>query len=154
VYWRRRVFVVAAVAVVFAGPALAQAATRSQIKVRLIQESTYQLPHHTYQTTLRLFALGTTLGFPDGTPLGTMRFTWQLSGSCSTTEAKCTGTASIATLTKFPGGTISAQSRTLSLAHGMLIPVQGGTGAFKGASGTIAIAPGGVAESIYNILLP
>jgi hypothetical protein len=122
--------------------------------VRLIQEATYQLPNHTYQTTLRLFALGTTLGFPDGTPLGTMRFTWQLNGSCSTTEAKCTGTAGITTLTKFPGGTISAETRNLALAHGILLPIQGGTGAFKGATGVISIAPGGIAESIYNLELP
>jgi hypothetical protein len=61
------------------------------LKVSLVQEATYRHPHppvgdagDTFSTTLRLNAIGTVLGFPDSTPMGTMAFSWgPLNGACS-----------------------------------------------------------------------
>ena len=59
-------------------------------KVRLIQEATIRHMHppvgdpgDTFSTTLKLYAIGSVLGFPDGTPMGRMSFTWgPLHGVC------------------------------------------------------------------------
>jgi hypothetical protein len=57
-------------------------------------------------------------------------------------------------VTKLPGGTITAGGKNVSLAHGLIVPIESGTGIFKGASGSIAIAPAGVAEDVFTIKLP
>jgi hypothetical protein len=133
-------------------------------KVRLIQEQTIR--HHksadgdnhtndTFSTSLRLFAMGTTLGYPDGTPLGRMAFNWgPLNGTCSSSAAGCSGTTNLSTVTKLPGGTLTAGGKNVSLAHGLIVPIESGTGIFKGAKGSIAIAPAGVAEDVFTIKLP
>jgi hypothetical protein len=131
-------------------------------KVRLIQEATYRHPHppdgdpgDTFSTTLRLFAIGNVLGFPDRTPMGTMLFTWgPLKGACSTAAASCSGTTNLATVTKLPGGTITASGDNVSLSHGLVVPIQSGTGIFKGVKGNIQIAPQGVAEDVFNLVMP
>jgi hypothetical protein len=129
------------------------------ITVRLIQEATYQHPHPppiglVLSTTLKLYAVGVVLGLPNNTYLGTMSFTYQLHGSCSAGGAGCTGTTNLQTLTTFPGGTITANGTNISLGVGLVVPVQKGTGAFKGVTGTIDIAPGGQASSVYRLTLP
>src|SRR5580692_4377614 len=73
------------------------------ITVRLIQEATYQYPHGiptmpgglVLSTQLRLYAVGTVLGFPSNTFLGTMSFTYQLHGTCSSGGSGCTGTTNL-----------------------------------------------------------
>jgi hypothetical protein len=132
------------------------------LKVRLIQEATVRHPHppagdpgDTFSTTLKLYAIGSVLGFPDGTPLGRMSFTWgPLHGSCSSSAPGCSGTTNIFTVTSLPGGTITAGRTNVSLSKGIVVPIQGGTGAFKGVKGTINIAPAGVAEDVFNLELP
>ncbi len=129
------------------------------ITVRLIQEATYQHPHPppvglVLSTTLRLYAVGTVLGLPSGTYLGTMSFTYQLHGSCSSSAAGCDGTTNLQTVTTFPGGTISASGNHISLATNLVVPIQTGTGVFKGVSGSITIAPGGQASNVYHLVLP
>lgn len=129
------------------------------ITVRLIQEATYQHPHPppvglVLSTTLRLYAVGTVLGFPNNTFLGTMSFTYELHGSCSAGGAGCTGTTNLKTVTSFPGGTITADGNNIHLAAGLVVPIQTGTGAFKGVTGSIDIAPGGQASSVYHLTLP
>ena len=81
--------------------------------VSLIQEATYRHVHppghanDTFSTMLRLNAIGTVLGFPGGTPMGTMAFNWgPLNGSCSSSSPSCSGTTNIQTVTTLPGGTI------------------------------------------------
>jgi hypothetical protein len=143
--------VLGSVAVAQAG---ARAAQKDQIKTRLIQEATWHLPNATYQTQLRLFAIGPTLGKNDGQFLGTMEFTWKLHGVCSSSAASCSGTADLVTVTKLPGGTISAAGKGLSISKGFIVPIQSGTGTFKGVSGTIDIAPNGQAEDVFNLTLP
>jgi hypothetical protein len=130
--------------------------------VSLIQEATIRHPHppagdagDTFSTTLRLNALGNALGYPPGTPMGIMAFTWgPLNGSCSTNAASCSGTTNILTLTKLPGGTITANGLNVSLSKGIIVPIQSGTGIFKGVKGTIYIAPNDVAEDVFKIVMP
>jgi hypothetical protein len=162
----RRVLAVGLVAVAVAGVLGAEAqaapgqATKSVvITVRLVQEATYQHPHPppiglVLSTTLKLYAVGTVLGLPNNTYLGTMSFTYQLHGTCSAGGDGCTGTTNLQTMTTFPGGTISAGGASISLSAGLVVPIEKGTGAFKGASGSIDIAPGGQASSIYHLTLP
>lgn len=131
-------------------------------KVTLVQEETIRHPHppagnagDTFSTTLRLNAVGSVLGFPAGTPMGTMAFNWgPLSGSCSSSSASCSGTTNIQTVTRLPGGTITAGSNNISLSDGIVVPVQSGTGIFKGVSGTIQIAPLGVAVDVFHLKMP
>lgn len=130
--------------------------------VRLIQEATYRHAHpptgdagDTFSTTLRLYAVGNVLGFPNNTPMGTMAFTWgPLNGSCSTTAAECSGTTNLETVTRLPGGTITANGSNVNLGRGLVVPVQSGTGIFKGVKGTIQIAPKGVAEDVFKLVMP
>jgi hypothetical protein len=130
-------------------------------KVSLIQEATYRHLHppghanDTFSTMLKLNAVGTVLGFPDGTPMGTMAFNWgPLSGACSSSAASCSGTTNIQTVTSLPGGTITAGSSHVNIANGITVPVVGGTGIFKGVSGTIQIAPLGDAVDIFHLVMP
>jgi hypothetical protein len=131
-------------------------------KVTLVQEETIRHPHppagdagDTFSTKLRLNAVGSVLGFPAGTPMGTMAFSWgPLKGSCSSSSASCSGTTNIQTVTRLRGGTITAGSNHLSLTDGIVVPVQSGTGIFKGVSGTIQIAPLGVAVDVFRLMMP
>ncbi len=132
-------------------------------KVRLIQEATYRHPHppagdagDVFATKLRLFADGTVLGFKDGTPMGTMAFSWWFTGSfsCGSAAPGCKGTTNLRTVTKLPGGTITAGGNNVSLARGLVVPIQSGTGIFKGVKGTVTIAPGEVPEDIFSVVLP
>ncbi|HEY4347593.1 MAG TPA: hypothetical protein VGM80_08380 [Gaiellaceae bacterium] len=131
-------------------------------KVRLIQEQTVRIPKpptgpdgDSFSTQLRLFAIGTVLGFPENTPMGTMAFNWgPLKGTCSSSGAGCNGTTNIETITKLPGGTITAGGKNVSLSKGIIVPVTKGTGIFKGVTGTIAIAPASVAEDVFKLTLP
>ena len=105
-------------------------------------------------TTLRLFAVGNVLGFPNNTPMGTMAFQWgPLNGSCSTSAASCSGTTNLETTTKLPGGTITANGNKVSLAKGLVVPIQSGTGIFKGVKGTVFIAPGGNAVDVFKLVM-
>jgi hypothetical protein len=158
--------VVGAAAVLVTGAESARSAKTRLVtfKVTLVQEQTVR--HHnsadgdnhvndTFSTSLRLFAIGKVLGFPDKTPMGRMAFNWgPLSGSCSSSASSCNGTTNINTVTKLPGGTITAGGNHVSLSKGIVVPVQSGTGVFKGATGTIAIAPASVAEDVFTLRLP
>ena len=113
-------------------------------QVRLIQEATYRHQHppagdpgDSFSTTLRLFAVGNVLGFPNNTPMGTMAFMWGplKGGSCSTAAASCSGTTNLETTTRLPGGTITANGINISLTHGLIVPIQSGTGHLQGRHG-------------------
>ena len=113
------------------------------------------LSKDTFSTELRLFAIGTVIGFPDNTPMGTMEFNWgPLNGNCSSSAAGCSGTTNINTFTKLPGGTLTAGGQNVSLSKGIVVPIQSGTGIFKGATGSIDIAPASIAEDVFNLKLP
>lgn len=131
-------------------------------KVKLIQEATYRTPHppdgnenDVFTVTLRLFAVGPLFGKPDKAFLGTMLFSYTFHGACSSAGGGCTGTTNLNTTTKLPGGTITANGTKISLGHlPYVVPILSGTGAFRGAKGTIAIAPSGIAEDVYTVKLP
>ena len=149
---------------ILAMPGEGASSRKLSFKVRLIQEQTVR--HHlasngtdmskdTFSTQLRLFAIGTVIGFPDNTPMGTMEFTWgPLNGSCSSSAGGCSGTTNISTFTKLPGGTLTAGGKNVSLSKGIIVPIQTGTGIFKGATGSIDIAPASIAEDVFNLTLP
>ena len=128
-------------------------------KVRIIQEATYRHPHppdgnegDVFSTTLRLFAIGPLLGKPDKAFVGTMSFSYTFQGVCSSSGAGCKGTTDIQTLSKLPGGTITANGSKVSLGHlPYVVPIVSGTGIFAGAKGTVLIAPSGAAEDVYDI---
>ncbi len=131
-------------------------------KVSLVQEATVRHPAppagdpgDTFSTVLKLNAIGTVLGFPGGTPMGSMAFTWgPLKGSCSSNSAGCDGTTTILTTTKLPGGTITANGINVSLSNGIILPVQSGTGIFKGVKGTVYVAPGGDHVDVFKLKMP
>jgi hypothetical protein len=131
-------------------------------QVTLVQEATVRHPHppagdagDTFSTVLKLNAIGDVLGFPNGTPMGSMSFTWgPLNGSCSSNAAECSGTTNILTLTKLPGGTITANGINVSLSNGIILPVQSGTGIFKGVKGTVYVAPGGNHTDVFKLQMP
>jgi hypothetical protein len=164
---RRALFLLAFAAIVgatTAGAGWAAHGSTLVFKVKLIQEATYRHPHppdgndgDTFSTTLRLFAIGKVLGFPDKTPMGTMQFSWgPLSAGtvCSADAPGCKGTTNLSTVTKLPGGTITAGGKNVSLSHGLVVPVVSGTGIFKGVTGTVAIAPKGDPEDVFTLKLP
>jgi hypothetical protein len=131
-------------------------------QVRLIQEATYRHQHppagdpgDSFSTTLRLFAVGNVLGFPNNTPMGTMAFMWGplKGGSCSTAAASCSGTTNLETTTRLPGGTITANGINISLTHGLVVPIQSGTGIFKGVTGTVDVAPNGAAIDVFKLVM-
>ena len=130
--------------------------------VALVQEATYRHPHppfgdpgDTFSTTQKLSAVGTVLGLPNGRRVGTMQFTWgPLQGACSTNAAGCNGTTNILTLTRLPGGTITANGINVSLSRGIVLPIQGGTGIFRGVTGTVRIAPGGEHVEVFQLNMP
>jgi hypothetical protein len=127
--------------------------------VRLIQEATYRHPHppdgnvgDVFSTTLRLFAVGPLFGKPDKAYVGTMSFSYTFQGACSSAGAGCKGTTNLDTLSKLPGGTITANGNNVSLGRlPYVVPILRGTGTFAGASGTVSIAPSGAATEVYTI---
>jgi len=159
---RRALLLAAAVAAVFAAAGPAQATKRSlRFTVKLVQEET--LRHHissaqsndTFSTTLRLFAIGEEFGVKDASRVGTMAFAWgPLKGHCSNHSAGCQGTTDISTVTQLPGGTITAGGKNISLSGGIVVPITAGTGIFKGARGTIQIAPAWAPREIFDVTLP
>jgi hypothetical protein len=143
-------------------PAAGETTTSLSFTVRITQGITFRHPHppegdagDVFSTTLTLFATDEQFGKPKNAKLGTMTFTWDFRGACSSTGAGCKGTSDMDTITKLPGGTITADGKDVPLSHlPFLVPIQKGTGRFAGATGSIAIAPAGHAESIYKITLP
>jgi hypothetical protein len=143
-------------------PAAGQTSTTLAFTVRITQGATFRHPHpppgdqgDVFSTTLTLFAMDPRFGKDKNAKLGTMSFTWTFRGACSSTGVGCTGTSNIDTLTRLPGGTITANRKNVPLSHlPFVVPIQKGTGRFTGATGSIAIAPAGHALSIYKITLP
>jgi hypothetical protein len=139
-----------------------QRATSLDLKFTIIQEATFRHPHppegdagDSFSTTLVLINAAAQLGKPLGQRVGTMGFAYTLSGVCSGAGSGCKGTTDIQTFTKLPGGTITANSNKVPLgARPFVVKVLSGTGAFKGAQGSVEIAPSGDAKTSYILTLP
>ena len=149
-------------AAVLAGSA--RPAHRSVLKftVRITQGPTFRHAYpppgdagDVFSTTLTEFATSSLLGVEPGKRVGSMSFSYLLHGTCSSTAAGCTGSSDITTVTTLPGGTILAAKKAVPFSRaGFVIPIQSGTGRFKGATGVVAVAPAGQAETTYSITLP
>jgi hypothetical protein len=63
------------------------------------------------------------------------------------------GDSYLETTTKLPGGTITANGKNVSLTHGLVVPIQSGTGIFKGVKGTVDIAPNGSAVDVFKLVM-
>lgn len=143
-------------------PAAAQSADRLVFTVRITQAATVRHPHppagdagDVFSTTLTLFVIDPVLGKAKNAKLGTMSFSYTFRGACSSTGAGCKGTSNMQTVTTLPGGTITANRADVPLGRlPFVVPIVKGTGRFAGATGNIAIAPGGNALTIYTINLP
>jgi hypothetical protein len=73
---------------------------------------------------------------------------------CSVSGNGCKGTVDITTTTKLPGGTITAVVKGTPIRQPFIVKINKGTGRYKGAKGTVVIAPDGAARNIFKITLP
>jgi hypothetical protein len=162
---RRSLTALALVALLAAATAgSARPAHHSVLKftVRISQGPTFRHPHppagdagDVFSTTLTEFATSTIFGTGGGKKVGEMSFSYVLHGTCSSTAAGCSGNSDITTVTTLPGGTLSAARKAVPFSKaGFVLPIQSGTGKFKGATGVIAVAPNGQALTTYSITLP
>ena len=65
-----------------------------------------------------------------------MSFSYLLHGSCSVAGNGCKGTVDIDTMTKLPGGTITAGTKGAPIRQPFVVAIKSGTGRFAGAKGT------------------
>ena len=108
-----------------------------------------------FTTTLILYNTTEQLGRKIGATMGSMSFAYTLQGACSTSGSGCKGTADITTVSKLPGGTITASSLKVPLSKTpYTVTVTGGTGVWKGVKGTVQVAPAGDALNVYKLILP
>jgi hypothetical protein len=104
-----------------------------------------------------LTLINTTPGFGknEDQRVGQMTFSYVLHGFCSdAVSGACKGTVDVETMTKLPGGTISAIGKAVPIRAPFVVTVRSGTGRYKGVSGKIIIAPEGQARNVYQLKLP
>jgi hypothetical protein len=86
---------------------------------------------------------------------GSMRFTYTIRHQCAAFTPSCVATADFDTVSTLPGGTVIAKGADLSIADPTItIPVVGGTGRYKGATGTVSISPTSTKRSTFSLTLP
>jgi len=138
-------------------------ANKLSVTLRFNQGVTARHPHppagdsgDVFTVDLTLFTIGDDFDIGPNKHVGDMTYSWvpDDSFSCSVGTSGCKGTVDITTMTKLPGGTISAGVKNSPGKPPFVVSVSGGTGRYKGAKGTIVIAPGGVARNVYRITLP
>jgi hypothetical protein len=162
---KQRLVALAVVLLLAAGAAVgAQSAskpTNLSVTLRIIQGVTIRHPHppqgdpgDVFSVDLTLFTINNDLDTNPNTRVGNMNFSYVLHGSCSVAGTGCKGTVDIETLTKLPGGTITATANKAPIRAPFVVSIRNGTGRYKGATGKIVIAPDGAARNIYNITLP
>ena len=143
-------------------PAEGQTATKTLVlHFTIFQEATHRHVHppagdagDSYSTTLILTNAVAQMGKAVGGHEGNMSFAYTLSGSCAGTGG-CSGTTDIQTLTHFKDGTITAQSNNVPLGkRPFVVKVISGTGAYKGVTGRVEIAPKGDPKTDYFLTLP
>jgi hypothetical protein len=131
------------------------------ITLRIIQGVTVRHPRppegdagDRFSVDLTLFTIKDDLDAAPNTRVGNMNFSYILHGSCNAAGTGCKGTVDIDTITKLPGGTITAVSKGTRIQQPFVVVIKSGTGRYKGAKGTVVIAPDGAARNVYNIKLP
>jgi hypothetical protein len=144
------------------GTAKTNGASKMNITLRIIQGVTVRHPHPPDGDSGDVFSVDLTLltikpndfDSAPNTRVGNMSFSYLLHGSCSVAGNGCKGTVDIQTMTKLPGGTITAIAQGTPIKQPFIVRIKSGTGKYKGATGNIVIAPDGAARNIYNIKLP
>jgi hypothetical protein len=155
------VFLVAAVTVAATSQS-ASKPSKQTVTFRIIQGVTQRQPHppqgdagDVFWVDLTLFTINGDLpNISPNTRVGNMRFSYLLHGTCSDTGSGCKGTVDIETMTKLPGGTITAVAKGTPIRQPFVVAISKGTGRYKGAKGNVVIAPNGAARNVYNITLP
>jgi len=139
----------------------AQAASKMNITLKIIQGVTIRHPHppdgdagDVFSVDLKLLTIKNDFDAAPNTRVGNMSFSYLLHGSCSVAGNGCKGTVDITTMTKLPGGTITAEARSTPIKQPFVVAIKSGTGRYKGAKGNVVIAPDGAARNVYNITLP
>lgn len=157
-----RVALLVLVLLVLCGAAQATAATHNETLVLgIVQHGTTRTPHpplgdtgDVFTTTLLLSNTVAALGKPAKASVGAMTFQYVLHGKCST-ESCAGATADITAISRLPGGTITATDKGVKLGRPpILIPITKGTGAFKGATGMLAVGAASSPINTYKLKLP
>jgi hypothetical protein len=143
-----------------ATPALAGSQNSSKLNVtlRIIQGVTIRHPNppagdvgDRFSVDLTLFTVKDEFEKTPNTRVGNMNFSYILHGSCSDFGTECKGTVDITTLTKLPGGTITAVNNGGPIRQPFVVKVRSGTGRYAGAKGNIVIAPDGAPKITYSL---
>ena len=110
----------------------------------------------TYDSSLVLKNAGIAqLGKGRHAQVGAMRFTYTIRKQCASFAPTCVATADFETVTTLPGGTVVAGGKSISIAsRNIRIPVLGGTGRYRGATGTVTISPTSTEISTYRLMVP
>ncbi len=111
-------------------------------------------PGDRFSVDLTLFTINADFDASPNKRIGNMNFSYILHGTCSDFGTNCKGTVDITTVTKLPGGTITAVNNGGPIRQPFIVTIRGGTGRYAGARGNIVIAPDGAKKNIYNITLP
>jgi hypothetical protein len=131
------------------------------LKVAILQHGTTRTPHpplgdegDVFTTTLLLNNTVPAFGRGAKASVGSMLFQYVLHGTCST-ETCAGATADIVATSRLPGGTIVASENGVKLGRPpIVIPITKGTGAFKGATGSMAVGAASAPFNTYHIILP
>jgi hypothetical protein len=130
------------------------------VTLRIIQGVTVRHPHppkgdkgDIFSVDLTLFTIKNDFDAAPNTRVGNMNFSYLLRGKCSVGGNGCKGTVDIKTLTKLPGGTITAVANRVPIRQPFVVSIRSGTGRYRGARGNVVIAPDGAARNVYNITL-
>jgi hypothetical protein len=157
-----RLALLALAALVLSGSAQARPTAHGLVlRLSIVQHGTTRTPHpplgdsgDVFTTTLLLSNTAAALDKPAKSSVGAMTFQYVLHGTCSTEN--CNGaTADIVAVSKFPRGTVTAVETGVKLGRPpIIIPVTKGTGAFKGATGTLTVGAASSPFNVYKLKLP
>jgi hypothetical protein len=87
--------------------------------------------------------------------VGSMKLSYTIRKQCTAFTGHCVATADFTTVTTLPGGKVTADGKSISIAGtNIRIPVTGGTGRFAGARGSVTISPTSTKISTYELTLP
>jgi hypothetical protein len=143
------------------GASDSQKASKMSITLKIIQGVTIRHAHppagdsgDVFSVDLKLLTIKNDFDAAPNTRVGNMNFSYLLHGSCSVAGNGCKGTVDIETMTKLPGGTITAVAKGTPIRQPFVVSIKSGTGRYKGATGNVVIAPDGAARNVYNITLP
>jgi hypothetical protein len=135
--------------------------SKLSVTVRITQGVTLRHPHppagdsgDVFSVDLSLYTIQSAFDTAPDKHVGEMSFSYVLHGSCSSAGVGCKGTADITTLTKLPGGTITAVGNGVPIRTPFVVTIKSGTGKYAGVKGNIVIAPDGAAKNVYNITMP